>query len=125
MEPHTRNPSHHLYTPESCINQNATRPRNRTELRETDKPRATEERGGGNPDGESARAWPWSNHLEGIRSPAGRNDRGRGLNCSRAQHPLGEGKSGVISGDKVGEDKGTGGFGRSAGAAEMVEVGTA
>lgn len=124
MEPHTRNPSHYLYTPESFINQNATKPRNRTELRETDKPRATEERGGGNPDGESAVLGPgattWKGfgvRLEGMMGGGDLAVEGPAL--------LGEGKSGVTSGDKVGEDKGTGGFGRSAGAAEMVEVGTA
>lgn len=124
MEPHTRNPSRYLYTPESCINQNATKPRNRTELRETDKPRATEERGGGNPDGEPAVLGPgattWKGfgvRLEGMT--------GGGDLAVEGPAPPGEGKSGVISGDKVGEDKGTGGFGRSAGAAEMVEVGTA
>lgn len=115
----------YLYTTESCINKNATKPRNITRCEETDKPRATEEGGGGNPDGESAmlgpRAATWNGsgglRLEGMV--------GSGDSAGGGPAPPGEGKSGVISGDKVGEEKGREGFGRCAGAAEMVEVGKA
>ncbi|KAE9463933.1 hypothetical protein C3L33_04065, partial [Rhododendron williamsianum] len=69
------------------------------------KPRATEEGGGGNPDGESAmlgpRAATWNGsgglRLEGMV--------GSGDSAGGGPAPPGEGKSGVISGDKAGKKR--------------------
>ncbi|KAF7154102.1 hypothetical protein RHSIM_Rhsim01G0280100 [Rhododendron simsii] len=110
---------------ESCITKNATKPRNITECGETDTPRATEEGGGEDPDGESAMLGPGATTWNGSGGLRLEGIVGSGDSAGGGPALLGEGKSGVISGDKVGEEKGREGFGRCAGAAEMVEVGKA
>ena len=80
---------------------------------------------GKDPEGEVSLVGPgasvWSGFgglgLEGI---VGRED-----SDGEGAAPLGVGKSGVMSGDKVGEGENIGGFGRSAGAAEIVDIGKA
>ncbi|GFS35048.1 hypothetical protein Acr_00g0037510 [Actinidia rufa] len=89
-----------------------------TEFRDPERATASEKGSGKDPDGEISMIGPgasdWSGFgglgLEGI---MGREDSD------------GEGQSGVMSGDKVGEGENIGGFGRSASAAEIVDVGKA
>lgn len=111
-----------LHTPGSCVNQNDIKP---STIVHRDDTRGTAEATGKDSEGENGKnVGPGAIIASGLGGLGLEGIKGSVESVGASSEPPGEGKRGLISGERAGsggEDKG--GFGNNAGAAEIVEAG--
>ncbi|XP_052170424.1 uncharacterized protein LOC127786802 [Diospyros lotus] len=112
----------HLYIPESCTNHKAIKPRNTTEFEYPTKPGTSDNGTGKDPDGETSELGPGASISSGLGGLGLEGIVGREDWDGTGAAPPGVGNRGVMSGERAGGEA-MGGPGRTAGEAEMVEIG--